>query len=82
MGVLAVAIQGNASDISTVRFAPPSSWVKPHFFNQQSSTSLLDSSADQHWLLLERQINALENETFFTPSGRFSRWPAFKKAQP
>ncbi len=59
-----MAIQGNASDISTANFAPPSSWVKPQFFNQQSPTNLLDSGADQHWLLLERQINALQNETF------------------
>ncbi len=59
-----MAIQGNASDLSSVKFAPPGSWVKPHFFNQQSSTSLLDSSADRHWLLLEHQINAVTNETF------------------
>jgi hypothetical protein len=65
VGVLAMAIQGNASEISAAKFAPPSSWVKPQFFNQQSSTNLLDSSADQHLLLLEQQINALENETFF-----------------
>ena len=65
MGVLAMAIQGNASDLSNVGFAPPSSWVKPQFFNEPSSTSLLDASADEHWLLLERQINALQTETFF-----------------
>src|SRR5579859_3823211 len=64
LGVLAMSIPGNASDLSTVTFAPPGSWVKPHFFNQQTSTSFLDSSADQHWLLLERQINAVQNETF------------------
>jgi arylamine N-acetyltransferase len=65
VGVLAITIQGNASEISAANFAPPSSWVKPQFFNQQPSTNLLDSSADQHLLLLERQINALQNETFF-----------------
>jgi len=64
VGVLAMAIQGNASDLSMVKFAPPSSWVKPHSFNQPSSTGLLDSSADRHWLLLEHQINAVTNETF------------------
>ena len=64
VGVLAVAIQGKAAEISTVQFAPPSSWVKPQFFSQQSWTNLLDSSADQHWLLLERQVNALQDETF------------------
>jgi Domain of Unknown Function with PDB structure (DUF3857)/Transglutaminase-like superfamily len=64
LGFLAVAIQGNASDRSDVTFAPPGSWVKPHFFNQQSPAGLLDSSADEHVLLLERQINVLQNETF------------------
>jgi hypothetical protein len=62
--VLALAIQGNTAETSTVQFAPPGSWVKPQFFNQQPSTNLLDSGADQHFLLLERQINAPENETF------------------
>lgn len=66
LGVLAAVIQGNASDLSGVGFAPPGSWAKPQFFNGHSSASLLvlDSSADEHWLLLERQINALQNETF------------------
>jgi len=59
-----MAIHGKASEISTANFAPPGSWVKPQFFNQQSPTNLPDSGADQHWLLLERQINALQNETF------------------
>ena len=63
-GVLAMAIQGNASETASVEFAPPSGWVKPQFYNQQPSTNLLDSSAEQHLLLLERQINALQNETF------------------
>jgi hypothetical protein len=63
-GVLAVATQGNASDLSTATVAPPGGWVKPQFFDQQSPTNLLDSGADQHLLLLERQINALQNETF------------------
>ena len=61
--ILAAAIQGNASELSTVSFGPPDSWVKPHFFNQPSP-GLLDSGADQHWLLLERQINAVQNQTF------------------
>jgi len=59
-----MAIQGNASERSSVKFAPPSNWVKPQFFDQQASTNFLDSSANEHWLLLERQINALQNETF------------------
>ncbi len=62
--VSALVIQGNASEISTVQFAPPSSWVKPQFFNQQSTTNLIDSGSDQHFLLVERQINAFQNETF------------------
>ncbi len=63
-GSLAMAIHAGASESSAVRFGPPDSWVKPHFFNLQSSTSLLDSSADDHLLLLERQINAAKDETF------------------
>ncbi|HUA37506.1 MAG TPA: DUF3857 domain-containing transglutaminase family protein [Candidatus Sulfopaludibacter sp.] len=61
---MSAAIQGNASDLSNITFAPPGSWVKPQFFDEQSSTGLLDSSADEHVLLLERQINTLQNETF------------------
>jgi transglutaminase-like putative cysteine protease len=45
--------------------APPSSWVKPQFFDRQSVLSRPEASIDQHWLLLERQINAATNETFF-----------------
>jgi len=64
MTVLAVAIRGNAADTSAVAFGPPSDWVKPQFFDQPSSADLLDAGADQHWLLLERQINASQNEIF------------------
>jgi hypothetical protein len=64
-GILALAIQGKALENTNVLFAPPSSWVKPQFFSQQSSTNLLVSGADQHWLLLERQIDARQDETFF-----------------
>ena len=64
MALLAIGVQAIASDATTVRFGPPSGWVKPHFFDQPSSSDLLDSGADQHWLLLERQINASQNETF------------------
>ena len=55
---------GFAADNSTAQFGPPSSWVKPHFFDRQASTDLLDASADQHWLLWERQVNADQDETF------------------
>jgi transglutaminase-like putative cysteine protease len=50
---------------SNVTYGPPDDWVKPHFFNQRASSSLVDSSDDEHVLLLEQQVNALENETFF-----------------
>ena len=53
-----------AAETAAPRVAPPSSWVKPQFFNQQASPSLLDAGSDEHVLLLERQINAHENETF------------------
>jgi Domain of Unknown Function with PDB structure (DUF3857)/Transglutaminase-like superfamily len=64
VGFLAMVTQASASDPSSVKFAPPASWVRPHFFSRQFSTNLLDSSADEHLLLQERQINALQNETF------------------
>lgn len=64
LGLLAVALRGNAADTPAVEFGPPSSWVKPQFFNRSASIRLLDSGADQHWLLVEHQINALQNETF------------------
>jgi len=44
--------------------APPGIWVTPHFFDRRPTTAKLESSADHHWLLLERQINAAENQTF------------------
>ena len=49
---------------STVLVAPPSSWVKPNFFSLNPPMNLVDSSADEHVLLLERQTNVRENETF------------------
>ena len=45
--------------------APPSSWIKPQFFDRKSVMFRPEASADQHWLLLERQVNAATNETFF-----------------
>lgn len=45
--------------------APPASWVQPHFFDRLSVLNRTDPSADQHWLLLEHQINAATNETFY-----------------
>lgn len=62
-GVLATVIPGSASETAIVQFAPPESWVKPHFFSQQFSTNL-EADTDQRVLLRERQINAAENETF------------------
>jgi transglutaminase-like putative cysteine protease len=61
---LALVIRGTASETPTAQVAPPSSWVKPQFFNQQASAALVDAGSDEHALLLERQINAHENETF------------------
>jgi len=45
--------------------APPSNWVKPHFFDRQPVPFNLESSLDQRWLLLERQVNAADNESFY-----------------
>ena len=68
MAVIAIAGQGVAAEISggepKFAVAPPTSWVKPQFFNRQSATANLESGVDEHWLLSESQINASENETF------------------
>lgn len=64
VGVLATAIHGSALGAATVQVAPPGNWVKPHFFNLRPSSTLLDSNADDRYLLLERQINVRRNETF------------------
>ena len=68
MSIVLLAVQGLASDNSSVLYLPPDSWVKPQFFNQQSSANFPDASADEHLLLEEQQINTLQNETFFHTS--------------
>ena len=69
LAVIAVASRGVAAETSggEAKFAvaPPTSWVKPHFFVRPSATDGLESGVDEHWLLSERQINASENETFY-----------------
>ena len=57
-----------AGDVATETkplISPPSSWVMPHFFDRQSAAFTSKSSLDQHWLLLEHQVNAASNETYF-----------------
>lgn len=61
--IFAMTVHGNAAENSAVKFAPPSNWVRPHFFDQLSATNL-DAGTDQHVLLLEQQINAASSETF------------------
>ncbi len=63
-GLLLFTGPGRAGETAAPQVAPPGSWVKPQFFDQAASASLLDSGADEHVLLLERQINAVQNETF------------------
>jgi len=69
LAFMAIAGQIVAAETSggEVKFAvaPPTSWVKPQFFDRQAATASVESGADEHWLLSERQINAPENETFF-----------------
>jgi hypothetical protein len=60
-----MAIPASASDTSAIAYGPPSSWVKPQFFDQSASADLPDSSADEHLLLMEHQINAINDEVFF-----------------
>ena len=65
--IIAIAGQTVAAEISAPKFTvgPPTSWVKPQFFDRQSVTTELESGADVHWLLSERQINAFDDETFY-----------------
>ncbi len=69
MAVIAIAGRGVAAEISggetKFAMAPPTSWVKPQFFNLQTAATNLEPGADEHWLLSERQINASQNETFY-----------------
>lgn len=63
-GIMPMAVHAGVTDANVI-YGPPDDWVKPHIYNQQSSSSLVDSSDNEHVLLLEHQVNALENETFF-----------------
>ncbi len=55
------------SDIATDTkpvIAPPSGWVKPQFFDRKATAFPAEPGIDQHWLLLERQVNVASNEVF------------------
>jgi len=60
---MAAAVRGIAAENSAVQFGPPGPWVVPHLFEQPSG-AISDAGADERVLLLERQINAISNETF------------------
>jgi hypothetical protein len=66
LGTLVIAAK--AAEVKTETkpvIAPPAGWVKPHFFDLRAAASQPDASADQHYLLLERQINAGSNDSFY-----------------
>jgi len=69
VSILALAFHAGASDLAPTEpkaaVAPPAPWVTPRFFNRNSSEIADDSTADQHWLLIERQVNPAENESFY-----------------
>lgn len=65
--LVALTTVANAAEVATDSkplIAPPASWVKPHFFDRQATRLATDPSADQHWLLIEHQVNAATNESF------------------
>lgn len=66
--VTIIAFAGHvvATEVSAPKFTvgPPANWIKPQFFDSQSTAGNLDAGSDVHWLLSERQINVSENETF------------------
>jgi len=45
--------------------APPADWVRPQFYDRRALLAVPESSVDYRWLLLEHQINAATNETFY-----------------
>jgi transglutaminase-like putative cysteine protease len=49
--------------------APPSKWIVPLPFERLSKQTKIDLGEEQHWLLLNRQINGQENE-FYSHSVR------------
>jgi transglutaminase-like putative cysteine protease len=68
--VLAAATLARAAETSLPNVAPPSSWVQPNVFDQQTASASLDPGADLRLLLLEQQINAAENEAFYHTAGQ------------
>lgn len=59
-----------ASTNANAKFGPPANWVKPQFFSQQSAFGVGESGADDQMLLLERQFNPVDNETFIHSARR------------
>ena len=73
--VAAVAEAQESTNEVKPDIAPPSSWVKPQFFDQNALAYVPPDSIDQHWLLLERQINVASNETFIHGMRQILRCP-------
>jgi hypothetical protein len=67
VGFFLLVLQTGAADVSTNSkpvMASPAKWVTPQFFERLPATFRAEAGDDQRWLLVERQINAMENETF------------------
>ncbi|HEV2327909.1 MAG TPA: DUF3857 domain-containing protein [Verrucomicrobiae bacterium] len=64
IGVLLLTLSAHGADLSGVNFGPPGKWVRPQLFSGDSSANPSDSTADDHLLLQEHQMNAAENEEF------------------
>ena len=68
MAAVAAAMPALAPEVLAAEPVPmvasPAGWVTPHFFDRQSAAVRVESGADRHWLLLEQQVNAAQNETF------------------
>ena len=67
VAAMTIAARALAADSSATNFvvAPPSSWVKPQFYDRQAAAENFESGANVHLLLSERQVNASGNETFY-----------------
>jgi len=64
VGIQALAgMLGHAADLGPLA-QPPSKWVVPRSFDRPLADEVVDPSQNYRWLLLDRQINAQNDEEF------------------
>jgi hypothetical protein len=63
--ILSAALAPVFAQSNTPAVGPPSKWIVPARFESQANLDRVDPSADSRWLLVDRQINAKNDEQFF-----------------